>query len=381
MDVDVLVIGAGPAGLATAAMLKRRGLSVRVLERGNGVGTAWRERYDGLRLNTVRWLSSQPGLRLSRNLGRWVERDDFVSYLERYADQHDLEVETSVTVDRLDRMGDVWVVSTSLGNREARYLVVAGGLYNTPRKPDWPGVGGYHGHLLHAADFKSASEFSDKDVLVVGAGNTGTEVAQQLAGAGVARIRISVRTPPNIVPREILRFPSHPLSLLARGAPPVILDRSTRIVTRLKYGDLARVGLPTPSAGVHTTSLRGRPPVIDAGFVQLVKRGIVEVVAPVKAFSDNKVILSDGSHIEPNAVIAAVGYEAGLERIVSHLGVLDDAGRPLACTPRTHPDAPGLYFVGYQPKLGGLLVDIGPEARRTARAVVRSSLGATTRAA
>ncbi len=371
---QALVIGAGPAGLATAAMLSRRRVSVRVLERGLSVGAAWQVRYDGLRLNTIRWLSSLPGLRLARRHGRWVERDDFVRYLEQYAEHHRIEVETGVTVERVDRdegRGS-WSLSTSRGPRRARSLVIASGLYNLPRTPVWEGLGDFEGRLLNAAELGSAAELAGEDVLVVGAGNTGTEIAQQLVAAGAARVRLSTRTPPNIVPRELLGVPTHPLALLGRWSPPALLDRSTRVVARLIYGDLAPLGLPPPPDGVHTTSLRQRPPVIDTGFVRLVKEGSIEVVAAIDSLSGSEVVLSDGRRVVPDTVIAAVGYGSGLKRLTGHLDVLDDSGKPLVGAPRSPQGASGLYFVGYAPRLGGLLFDLGWEARRTARAIARA---------
>jgi putative flavoprotein involved in K+ transport len=367
------VIGAGAAGLATAAMLRREGVEARILEKGEAVGASWRRRYDGLRLNTIRWLSSLPGHRLPRKEGRWVSRDAYVAYLERYAASQRLPVEFGVEATRVERDGEGWVVQTSRGTLRSRHLAIATGFYHTPRPLPWGEAERFPGRVLHAAEYRTASEFAGEDVLVVGAGNTGAEIAQQLADGVASRVRLSVRTPPNIVPRELLGFPTHPLSLLARGSPPWILDRSTRITTRLRYGDLEPHGLPFPPEGVHSTSLRMRPPVIDAGFVRLVKQGRIETVPPVTAFSAEGVVLADGTKIAPDSVIAAIGYESGLSPLVGHLAVLDDSGRPLYGAPDTHPSAPDLYFVGFRPKLGGFLVDFRFEARRTARAVASRS--------
>lgn len=357
-------------------MLRRQGISVSVLERGNGVGASWRERYEGLRLNTLRWLSSQPGLKIDRRHGRWVSSEDFVRYLERYADHHRIEVETGVAVERVDReAGGSWCLTTSRGQRLARSLVIACGLNNVPRRPRWKGLESFAGRLLDISQFGSAVELAGEDVLVAGAGNTGTEIAQQLVAAEAGRVRLASRTPPNLVPREILRVPMHPLALLARPFPPVLLDRSTRIVTRMLYGDLSRHGLSAPPEGVHTAARLQRPPVIDTGFVRLVRQGAIEVVAPVESISGARVVLSDDSELEPDTLILTVGYETGLAPLVSHLGVLDNAGKPLAHAPHSPPSCPGLYFIGYSGKLGGLLCDFGGEGRRTARAIAQCDWG------
>src|SRR5687768_4187317 len=103
--VDTAVIGAGPGGLAAAAMLKQRGIDAVVLER-DAIGASWRRHYDRLHLHTVRWMSNLPGLRFNRAHGRWVHRDGVVRYLERYAAHHGLEVRLGVDVRKLDRAED-----------------------------------------------------------------------------------------------------------------------------------------------------------------------------------------------------------------------------------------------------------------------------------
>src|SRR3954453_23212582 len=137
---DVTVLGAGAAGLAVAAQLKARGGGAVVLESGPGVATSWRGRYDRLHLHTIRSLSGLPGLRIPREYGRWVARDDLVRYLENYARVHGLRPELGVAVTRIDRGDSGWRVTTSDGVRDARRVVLATGYSHTPRRPDWPGV-------------------------------------------------------------------------------------------------------------------------------------------------------------------------------------------------------------------------------------------------
>src|SRR5947208_14638017 len=98
----VVIVGAGSAGLAAAAELRRTGVESVLLERGPAVATSWRDRHEDLRLNTVRWLSDLPGLRIPRSAGRWVSRDDYISYLERFAEAHRLAFQPGVHVQRLD---------------------------------------------------------------------------------------------------------------------------------------------------------------------------------------------------------------------------------------------------------------------------------------
>src|SRR5947209_18438798 len=121
--VDAAVIGAGPGGLAAAAMLREHGVPVVVLERDSAVGASWRRHYDRLHLHTVRWLSHLPGYRIPRRYGRWVHRDDVVKYLEEYARHHRLEVLTDTEVRRIERAGAAWSLDTSAGEVVADYVV------------------------------------------------------------------------------------------------------------------------------------------------------------------------------------------------------------------------------------------------------------------
>jgi putative flavoprotein involved in K+ transport len=115
----VVVIGAGPGGLAAAAELQRGGFEVTVLERGGAVAAQWRRQYDRLSLNTVRWSAHLPRRRLPRSSGRWPSRDDLVSYLERYTTANGLRVDFGTAVERVERLPGGWRVMTGSGPIDA----------------------------------------------------------------------------------------------------------------------------------------------------------------------------------------------------------------------------------------------------------------------
>src|SRR3954469_18518179 len=142
---EVVVVGAGSAGLATAALLQQQGLRPLVLEAGPEPGAAWRERYDRLRLHTPRLLSGLPGLRMPRRLGRWVSRDGLIEYLHEYVATHGLDVRTGVRVERIERHDDRWRLDTSTGPMQTRNVVVATGYNGAPWMPAWPGVDEFAG--------------------------------------------------------------------------------------------------------------------------------------------------------------------------------------------------------------------------------------------
>src|SRR5580698_1292252 len=153
---QAVVIGAGPGGLAAAAMLKRSGVETVVVDRADAVASAWRGHYERLHLHTVRWLSNLPGFKIPKAYGKWVARDDVVRYLEAYTAHHRLEVRFDTTIDAIERDGDRWILRSPQGDLTATYVVVATGHNHSPFIPPWPGAEGYSGELLHASSYRNA---------------------------------------------------------------------------------------------------------------------------------------------------------------------------------------------------------------------------------
>ncbi|MBA5225762.1 MULTISPECIES: flavin-containing monooxygenase [Streptomyces] len=373
-DRPVYVIGGGPGGLAAAQALRAKGVRAVVLERSDQVGSSWRGHYERLRLHTTRGLSSLPGLAMPRSFGRWVSRENVVRYLEKYAEHHELEIVTGVEVSRVERApdGEGWLLRAS-GGREltGRAVVLATGFNHTPYVPQWPGREDWSGEFLHAGSYRSPAPFAGRDVLVVGAGNTGAEIAVDLVEGGARRVRLAVRTVPHIVRRSTAGWAAQYSAVLVRRLPVRLVDRLARTMCRISVPDLTAQGLPRPETGLYSRVREGAIPVQDAGIVEAVRTGRVEVVAAVEGFEGDAVLLTDGSRVEPEAVIAATGYARGLEPLVGHLDVLDARGRPVTSGGRTPENAPGLYFTGFTNPISGMLREMARDAERIARAVAR----------
>ncbi|MFD3589233.1 flavin-containing monooxygenase [Streptomyces sp. NPDC058683] len=370
----VYVIGAGPGGLAAAYALRARGIRAVVLEKSDDVGSSWRHHYDRLRLHTTRRLSALPGLPMPRRFGRWVSRADVVRYLEKYAEHHELEIVTGVEVSRVERSpdGTGWLLHAS-GGREltGSAVVVATGFNHTPRIPDWPGRATYGGRFLHAGEYRNAEPFAGQDVLVVGAGNTGAEIAVDLVEGGAARVRLAVRTVPHVVRRSTAGWAAQYNSILVRRLPVSLVDRLARTMAKVSVPDLAAQGLPRPGTGLYSRVGQGAIPILDVGLVDAVQKGKVEIVAAVEGFEDGKVTLADGTLVSPDTVIAATGYVRALEDLVGHLDVLDDRGHPVTHGPRTPKNAPGLYFTGYTNPISGMFREMALDAQKIAKTVAR----------
>jgi putative flavoprotein involved in K+ transport len=181
-----------------------------------------------------------------------------------------------------------------------------------------------------------------------------------------------VRTPPNIVLREANGVPNPLPGVLLRYAPPKLVDPVAFAIRKATIGDLERYGLPVPERGPFTRYHEDDAiPIVDVGVVEMVKKGKVEVVAGLEGFDGAKVLLADGSAIEPEAVVVATGFRRGLESLVGHLGVLGPRGRPVVDGARQAPAAPGLWFIGYTNPVSGMFRQVNMDARRIARAVLR----------
>jgi putative flavoprotein involved in K+ transport len=368
---ELVIVGAGSAGLATGALLRRAGLEPLLLEAGVEPGAAWRARYDRLRLHTPRLLSGLPGRRIPRRLGRWVARDGVLEYLREYAEGERLEIRTGVKVDRVERDGDAWRVETAAGPIQARDVIVATGYNGRPFVPEWPGRESFTGELTHSADYRNPLRYVGRDVLVVGIGNSGAEIATDVAEGGAVRTRVSVRTSPQIVRRATAGIPAQLIGIAIKRLPPAWVDPISKTQRRLSIPDLAAQGLPRPEIGIRTSFVTtGITPVLDVGIVDAIRRGSVEVVAAVESFDGADVLLADGSRIDPDAVIVATGFRADLDDMVGHLDILDARGLPLATD--GEPVLPGLWFVGFKPTLGGQLREGSIAARAVAAAVAAS---------
>jgi cation diffusion facilitator CzcD-associated flavoprotein CzcO len=362
----VVIVGAGPSGIASALALKDTGLRPLLIDRADNVGSAWRGRYDRLTLNTARQLSHLPGRPYPKGTPVFPSRDQVVQYLERHAQEDGIDLLLDTSVDCIDRNDGTWLLWTSAGKIHTRQLIIATGYDNTPHLPEWRGRSSFARELLHSSEYRNAEAYRGKPVLVVGSGNSGMEIAHDLAEGGASKVWLSVRTPPNIMPLE---GPVGELfAALLYQLPLRVADAVTRFGRRMNIGDLTEHGLPVPEEGVFSRLQRlgAVPAILDEDVIESVKQGRVEVVAAVDSLDRAGVRLVDSARLEPEAVICATGYRRGLEPMVGHLGVLGENGVPKALAPKAA--APGLRFVGYVPRPAGIFY-MGKDAKRTAKAI------------
>jgi putative flavoprotein involved in K+ transport len=370
---DAIVIGAGAAGLSAAATLARVGVDVTVLESATAVGASWRRRYDGLRLNTLGSMSTMPGYRATRRrYGEFPTRDEWVRYLEDYADHHRINVRFGTQALSVSAHGTAWLVRTADAELSARFVVVATGHDRFPDMPEWPGREEFRGDLIHSSEYRNAAPYEGQDVLVVGPNVTGSEVACQLARGGARRVRVSMRTPVSLTRRKFMGFSVNLPGIALNRMPLRLADQISWRTQLWMFGRLDRFGLSKAPIGVATNMAKNQQaPAYDDGFVAEVKAGRIEVVPAVAGFDGDAVLLADGTRIHPDAVVAATGYRRGLDDLVGHLGVLDDQGLPDVGRGAQHANARGLFFNGYESNLSGQMRMMRFGARSIAAAVKR----------
>ena len=368
MDERVVVVGAGPAGLAAAWAIRRVGVDPLIAEKAGVVAASWRARHDQLRLNTHRMFSHQPGVRIPRRCGPFPARDEYVAYLERYA--AGLRIRFGATVGRIDRAGPGWQLDLGEGSLSTAQVVVATGPDAEPVMPSWPGMASFPGTLIHSGQFRNTGEMAGRDVLVVGPGNSGVDLLNHLVRSDAARLWLSARSGMNITPLRLAGIPLHPVSLAGRRLPRPIQDANVRTVQRLAFGDLRRHGYPRSELGAFSRlAAHGVTVAVDDGFVRALKAGRVTVKPGVDRFEGPEVRFADGSACAPHVVICATGYRPALAPLVGHLVALDESGMPPFTGPSSSPLHPGLWFFGLDRSIYGNMHIHRRQARRLAQMI------------
>jgi cation diffusion facilitator CzcD-associated flavoprotein CzcO len=361
-QADVLIVGGGPAGLATSQQLGARGIPHRVLERGDSVGHTWANLYDSLTLHTGKHMSSLPGMSFPRTAPLFVPRGQFWEYLRDYARAFKLPVETGCLVDRITRTNGTWSVNTSGGPLTARALVVATGIVANPKAPRFPGQERFAGRIEHSVTYRRPDAYVGRRVLVVGVGNSGAEIGSEIARAG-GKVTVAVRSGANVVPLTLAGLPIQYLAYWVRKLPHAMQERVVglvRLMSEIKRGPPV---LPRPA---H--SPLDAIPVIGFHLVDAIVQGLVDMRTGIAELTAEGARFTDGTVGSFDDIILATGFGAALAPL-GGLVQVDPKGFARRRDRVVSADQPDLFFVGHNYDATGGLYNINRDSRLAARLI------------
>lgn len=385
---DVLIIGAGPAGINAAYALEQAGIEYRIIERTRQLAPTWNSLYPSLRLNTSRFFSELPGRRFPLRWGIHPTAKQYYRYLVDWVREQQLPIEYGIEVYRVAPGGDgLWQVETSAGVDCYRAVIPATGVFDNPQLPRIEGMDRFEGEIMHSRDFRHPDQIRGKRTLVVGNGPSGTDIAVaagQIAAGGFAWL--SIRSGVDLRPRYPYGLPRHAWMMLGETLPNRACEWLQRKTGAVKYnmGDFGVWQAP-PNTGAGT-GYRG-PELLNA-----LRQGQVLPVRHPVSFIARGVNLADGGYLEVDVVIMATGFlpvlhqyldidmqasnemfypEAGCDWDIGPNGI---RGWPLRDVSE-HPNGrgvlghPGLYLVGVFYKGRGAFYNMRAEARIAAEQI------------
>jgi putative flavoprotein involved in K+ transport len=345
----VIVIGAGQAGLSVGYHLAKRGVRFLILDAHGRIGDAWRTRWDSLRLFSPAQFDGLDGLPFPAPAGSFPTKDAMADYLEAYAQRFELPVRTNTRVDSLTRVGDRYLIAAGDRRFEADQVIIAMANYQAPRIPIFardldPAI-----RQLHSRDYHDPEQIKAGNVLVAGAGNSGAEIAAELA-----RTHKVWLAGPNVgeVPFDIESFIGRHIiaRLLFRGVFHRLLTTDTPVGAKAR----AKAHGATPLIRVKTRHLK------EAGVIRTPR---------VLGVRDGKPILEDGNSLDVSAIIWATGFEPSFSWI--KLPAFDASGEPSHMRGVAQGE-PGLYFVGLAflyAQSSSMIHGVGRDAEYIAKAV------------
>lgn len=322
-------------------------------------GHVWAEHYEGLRLHTPKQVSQLPDRPMPEDLPLFPSGPQVRDYLAAYRHQFGLDVREGVQVHSASWSNGRWRLDTSEGELTTGSLVAATGIWSRPVYPDIPGLGDVSGTLVHSARYRSAEQLRGRRVLVVGAGNSGCEIAVGLVGVADA-VHLSVHGEALFVPR-----PSS--ALFSRLSAPLLRRLPVRLASVLidrVRPDLSDIGLPPPDLSASTY------PVVGMELPDAVRQGRVEVVGALDRFEGDTAVFSDGASRSVDAVVLATGFRPALDWLDDSQYERSDGGAPIVDDQWRSRLNPTLSCVGFDyPTTEGWLQALGRVSRQAADGV------------
>ncbi|GMI67165.1 YUCCA 10 [Hibiscus trionum] len=352
MEQVVVIVGAGPSGLATAACLSAHSIPHVVLEREDVYASLWKKRaYDRLKLHLAKEFCALPFKPHSPNSPTYIPRAMFVDYLDDYVKTFDIRPRYHRTVESAsyEKADGKWRIearNTETGDVEvyvAEFLVIASGENSAKYTPELPGLDTFKGEIIHSNGYKSGAKYENKDVLVVGCGNSGMEIAYDLSNYGV-RTSIVIRSPFHVVTKEIVRLGM----VLSKYIPVGVVDFMAVVMSKIVFGDLSKYGIHRPKEGpFYLKATAGRAPVIDVGTIGKIKSKEIKVVPAISSIDGKKVLFKGGAEREFDVIVFATGYKSVANSWLKDYDyVLNEEGMPKNDFPHHWKGEKNLYCCG-----------------------------------
>jgi hypothetical protein len=372
IQTETLIIGASIAGLASAACLQKQGIKYIVIEKEKKSVAPWRNHYHRLHLHTNKRISALPFKKYGHSIPRYPSRAEVINYADAYQKEFAIEPIFNTEATSVKRVGDYWVSQTATEIFQSKYLVMATGAFGNARPVNFKGMESFTGTVMHSCAYKTGSVYKGKKVLVVGFGNSACEIAIDLYEHG-AMPALSVRSPVNVIPRDIFGIPVLEISLLLSNLPPRIADAVSAPLLRLLLGDITKLGLRKMPYGPFEQIARdGKIPLLDIGTIGHIRNGHIHVHPGIDYIDGNTVCFTDGKWEKFDAIVAAIGYDVQVNNIIdTDDSRLEDLKLP--STKQQFFGANGLYFCGYWIGATGQIRTIGIDAKKIAASIAKKN--------
>jgi cation diffusion facilitator CzcD-associated flavoprotein CzcO len=370
IQTHTLVIGASISGLALASSLQKQGIEHLIIEKESQVATPWRNHYERLHLHTNKGASNLPYKKFGNAIPRYPTRQQVVDYLADYQMAFNINPIFNTEAKSVKREGDYWITESTKGTFRSSYIIVATGPFGKPRAIYFKGMDTFPGKILHSYGYKTGSDFKGQKVLVVGFGNSACEIAIDLYEQG-AHPFMSVRSPVNVIPREIAGIPILQLGLLMTPFPPRIADAINAPLMRLVIGDITKFGLKKlPYGPLEQIHKDGTVPLLDIGTIKHIREGHIKIYDNIEYISGRTVYFTDNKKEDFDAIVAGIGYYRDYAEIIEvEKNRFEDLKVPISKQKYFGKD--GLYFCGFWIAPTGQIREIALDAQKIAKDIAK----------